>query len=247
MFLLWRLSASGTACSQKHMFSLTIFLVSSPTRVLLSIYRPKSCRSTPGPETKTCCIDAIARPDGFLCFYGQYAYSILSEWLWPCDQIFSSPLFFFHRCRLRSLVKLPSRPKCSLVLWRMTYALTFCKFCSGASIYFPVCVISFKINAYKLRPRSYNCNLNIGNVITELPVAPQLSDDIWQNLHSGFCGHSNNALILQPAESYFKGWKLSVWNQSWICLCSVSYFLLYLCGFIDLSWQKKSLNGEIEF
>uniref|UniRef100_A0A3B5KHU3 Zmp:0000000624 n=1 Tax=Takifugu rubripes TaxID=31033 RepID=A0A3B5KHU3_TAKRU len=59
------------------MFSLTIFLVSSPTRVLLSIYRPQSCRSTPRPETKTCCIDAIARPDGFLCFYGQYAANTL--------------------------------------------------------------------------------------------------------------------------------------------------------------------------
>lgn len=182
MSLLWRLSVSGTACSQKHMFSLTIFLVSSPTRVLLSIYRPQSCRSTPGPETKTCCIDAIAYPDGFLCFYGQYAASILLEWLWPCDQIFSSPPSFFHRCRLRSLVKLSSSPKCSLVLWRMTYALTFRKFCSGASIYIPVCVI-FKRKCIETKARSYNYNLNIGNVITELRCNGKLHT---QNLHSAF-------------------------------------------------------------
>lgn len=184
MSLLWHLSVSGSACSQKHMFSLTIFLVSSPTRVLLSIHRPQSCRSTPGPQTKTCCIDAIARPDGFLCFYGQYAASILLEWLWPCDQIFSSPPSFFHLCRLRSLVILPSRPKCSLVLWQMTYALTFCKFCSGASIYFPVYDF-LKENAYMLRQRSYNCNLNIGNVITELRRNRKLHT---QNLHSAFRG-----------------------------------------------------------
>lgn len=123
---------------KKHMFPLTIFLVSSPTRVLLSIYRPQSCRSTPGPENKACCDDAIAHPDWVLCFYVQYAASILLE----CGHVIKSfpPLPpFFHHCRLRSLVKSLSRPKCSLVLWQTTYALTFCKLFLCKHLFFSEC------------------------------------------------------------------------------------------------------------
>lgn len=144
-------------------------MVSSPTLVRLSIYWPDAADPLRDLEITLAASTRSLAPWWILMLLTavgcQHTFKMTVA-MWS-NLFLPFLLFFFHHSRLRSLVKLPQRPKCSLVLWWMAYAWHFLNALFVVAFIFQ-CVWFFKTvvksEMQQHHPKSYNAKLNIRNL-----------------------------------------------------------------------------------